>query len=54
MVIKNIMSKLTKEERQWRRANRKITREHNKAARKTEGTRLSQWVRKKRNKRKEH
>ncbi len=42
-------SRLSKEERQWRRTNRKITREHNRAARKTEGTKLAQWVRRKRN-----
>jgi len=41
-------SRLSKEERQWRRKNRQITREHNRHARKTEGTRLAQYIRKKR------
>lgn len=41
---------LSKEEREWRRRARQERREHNRAARQTEGTRLSQWIRRKRNK----
>tara|TARA_B100001057_G_scaffold497025_1_gene600056 strand:- start:2243 stop:2473 length:231 start_codon:yes stop_codon:yes gene_type:complete len=46
-------SRLSKEERQWRRTNRKITREHNRDARRTEGTRLAQAIRRARNKKKQ-
>ena len=46
-------SRLSKEERQWRRKNRQITREHNRAARKTEGTRLMQGLRRLKNKKKQ-
>ncbi len=43
------MSLLSKEDREWRRAKRKEAKEHNKNARKTEGTRLAQWLRRKMN-----
>ena len=44
------MSRLSKEERQARRQSRREDKEHNRHARKTEGTVFMQWLRKKRNK----
>ncbi len=48
--LKNAMSLLSKEDREWRRYQRKADREDRRHTRKSEGTRLGQWIRKKKNK----
>ncbi len=44
------MSKLSEEDREWKRYQRKVDREDRRHTRKTEGSIMSQWIRKKRNK----
>ena len=44
------MSLLSKEDREWRRYQRKADREDRRHTRKSEGTRLGQWIRRKKNK----